>query len=153
GGPSFVIEDIASWLGKRFGKQLVMWLHGGALPDFMARYPVWSRRVFSRADLIVTPTGFLAQAVARQGFQARIIPNVIPLPAYPFRLRQAVQPRLFWMRNIQQIWNPMMAIRALAHLKDRYPEAKLTMAGPDKGMKSEVEQAAHRMGLRSSVRF
>ena len=45
GGPSFVVEDIASWLGKLFGQRLVMVLRGGAMPDFVARYPAWSRRV------------------------------------------------------------------------------------------------------------
>src|SRR5829696_10352153 len=31
GGPSFVIEDIASRLGRRFGQSIVMVLHGGAM--------------------------------------------------------------------------------------------------------------------------
>src|SRR5258705_13946103 len=28
GGPSFVVEDIASALGCRFGHRVIMWLHG-----------------------------------------------------------------------------------------------------------------------------
>src|SRR5687768_9742543 len=36
GGRSFVVEDIASWLSCRLGLRTVMWLHGGALPEFMA---------------------------------------------------------------------------------------------------------------------
>ena len=153
GGPSFVMEDIASWLGKRLRKRIVMWLHGGALPEFMARFPSWSKRVFSRADLIVTPSDFLARSVAGLGFRSRVIPNIIQLPLYPYRLRRSVSPRLFWMRNIQQIWNPLMAIRTLARLRNRFPDASLVMAGPDKGMKDEVEQTARSMGLGGSVRF
>src|SRR5262245_3700123 len=59
GGPSFIVEDIASWLGRRFGHRLVMVLRGGALPEFMARYPRWSCRVLSRADAVVAPSPFL----------------------------------------------------------------------------------------------
>src|ERR1700704_5181262 len=40
-GPSFVVEDVASWLGKRFSQRIIMTLRGGAMPNFMARYPRW----------------------------------------------------------------------------------------------------------------
>jgi glycosyltransferase involved in cell wall biosynthesis len=153
GGPSFVVEDIASRLGRHFGHRVVMWLHGGALPEFMARYPRWSRRVFSRADVIVTPSEFLARAMSLGGFKARIIPNVIDFPSYPYRHRREVRPRLFWMRNIHPIWNPEMAIRVLARLKVDHPDATLVMGGPDKGTQSEVKRLAESLGLGGSVRF
>src|SRR5215208_213144 len=44
-GRSFVIEDIASWLGQRFRHRIVMVLHGGYMPDFMSSFQVWTRRV------------------------------------------------------------------------------------------------------------
>jgi hypothetical protein len=77
GGPSFVVEDVASVLAKRFGQRIVMHLHGGAMPEFMARYPQWTRRVLGRADAVVTPSRFLARSVAPYGFDARVIPNLI----------------------------------------------------------------------------
>lgn len=152
-GPSFVVEDIASMLGKRFGQRIIMWLHGGALPEFINRHPEWARRVLSRGDVIVAPSEFLARAVAPFGIKARIIPNVIDLPAYPYRHRQAVKPRLFWMRNIHPIWNPNMAVRVLARLRSTFPDAHLVMAGPDKGAKAEVECLAQRLGLSNRIRF
>src|SRR5262245_10798446 len=39
GERSFVVEDIASWLGHQFGHRIVMVLRGGTLPDFMSRFP------------------------------------------------------------------------------------------------------------------
>lgn len=153
GGASFVVEDIASLMGRLFGHRVVLWLHGGALPDFFQRFPAWTRRVLRRADVIVTPTEFLARAVATYGFQARIIANVIDLPAYPFRARQRVNPRLFWMRNIHPIWNPTMAIRVLKRLTGKFPEATLVMGGPDKGMLAEVKGLAQALGLSERVRF
>ena len=55
GGRSFVVEDIASWLGQRFGHRIVMVLHGGAMPDFMSRFPAWTRRVLGRAHALIAP--------------------------------------------------------------------------------------------------
>jgi L-malate glycosyltransferase len=153
GGPSFIVEDIASRLGQYFNHRIIMWLHGGALPDFMARFPNWSRRVLGRANVIVTPSDFLARAVARYGFQPRIIPNVIDLSTYSYRYRREIKPRLFWMRSFQEIWNPGMAIRVLSRLKVHYPDATLVMAGPDKGIEAEVIRLAETLGLGESVRF
>jgi len=153
GGPSFIAEDIASWLGRRFGQRVVMWLHGGAMPEFMARFPQWTRRVLGRADAVVTPSEFLARAVARYGFQAHVIPNVVDLSAYPFRHRQRVSPRLFWMRTFHPFWNPLMAVRVLAHLRAMIPEASLVMAGRDKGFEAEARQLAEQLGLNGAIRF
>src|SRR5262249_29872473 len=138
---------------RRFGHRLVLWLHGGTFPEFMDRFPQWTRRVLSRANVIVTPSDFLARAVARQGFKARVIPNVIDLAAYPFRHRKVVKPRLFWMRNFHHIWNPNMAVRVLARLSASLPEASLVMAGPDKGMMPQVKRFAESLGLADRVRF
>ena len=153
GGRSFVVEDVASWIGKRFGHRVILWLHGGAMPAFMARFPHWSRRVLGRADLIVAPSDFLARAVVPYGFRASVIPNVIDFAAYPFRRRASVGPRLFWMRNLNPIWNPEMAIRVLARLKQEVPDATLVMAGPDRGSRAEVEDLAKRLGVFDSVKF
>jgi glycosyltransferase involved in cell wall biosynthesis len=153
GGRSFVLEDIASWLGSLFGLRIVMWLHGGALPEFMSRFPAWTRRVLSRADVIVTPSEFLSRAVDEHGFRARIIPNAIDLPAYPYRHRETVAPNLFWMRSFHPIWNPTMAVRVLSRLHTSMPEATLVMAGPDKGSLEEVQKLVVSLGLTERVFF
>lgn len=153
GGPSFVVEDIASWLGQFFGHRIVMVLRGGAMPDFMAHYPGWNRRVLRRADLFVTPSMFLKRAIAPYGFHARVIPNIIDLSAYQYRHRERVFPRLFWMRSFHPIYNPLMAVRVLSQLRTRIPEATLVMAGQDKGQEAEVRALAQSLGLNGALRF
>jgi glycosyltransferase involved in cell wall biosynthesis len=153
GGPSFVLEDIASRLGQRFGQRLVLWLHGGALPEFMSRFPEWTRRVLVRADVVVTPSDFLARAVSRYGIEARVIPNVIDFEAYPFRHRKFVKPHLFWMRQFHPIWNPMMALRVLDRLRSSLPDSSLVMAGSNKGLQAAVEEMARDLKLSDRVRF
>src|SRR5688500_3950962 len=38
-GPSFVVESIACWLGRRLGARVVLHMHGGSAPEFMDRHP------------------------------------------------------------------------------------------------------------------
>src|ERR1700741_3121368 len=52
GGPSFVVEHIASSIGRLLGIRIVLWLHGGALPEFMDRYPRWTKRILRNAEVI-----------------------------------------------------------------------------------------------------
>jgi glycosyltransferase involved in cell wall biosynthesis len=152
-GPSFVVEDIASRLGRIFNQRIIMFLRGGAMPQFMTRHPRWVRSVLSRADVIVAPSEYLARSVASQGFKALVIPNVIDLWQYEYRHRHDVRPRLFWMRAFQPIWNPEMAVRVLARLRSIVPDATLVMGGQDKGFESAVKQQAVALGLNGSVRF
>jgi glycosyltransferase involved in cell wall biosynthesis len=153
GGPSFVVEDVASRLGQLLGQRVLMFLRGGAMPAFMARHPRWARRVLGRADVIVAPSEYLARAVSEYGFPTEVIPNVIDISRYPFRHRQRLQPRLMWMRTFHEIWNPMMAVRVLARLRQTVPDATLLMAGQDKGLEAQVQELAISLGVRSVVHF
>jgi glycosyltransferase involved in cell wall biosynthesis len=153
GGPSFIAEDAASLLGRLFGKRIVMLLHGGALPEFMARFPQWSRRVLQRADQIVTPSTFLARAIAQYGFQAQIIPNVIELSDYPYQRRREIKPSLFWMRSFHPLYNPLLAVRVLARLRECGIDADLVLAGADKGYENAVRKEAASLQLKGAVRF
>ncbi|HEY2951835.1 MAG TPA: glycosyltransferase family 4 protein [Verrucomicrobiae bacterium] len=153
GGPSFVVEDIASLFGRLFGQRIIMHLHGGNMPQFMARHPQWTRRVLRRADAFAAPSPFLARAIESYGFHGRVIPNVIDLALYPYRHRGKVSPRLFWMRSFQQLWNPLMAVRVLARLRESWPDATLVMGGEEKGMLAETKALAQQLGVARSIYF
>jgi glycosyltransferase involved in cell wall biosynthesis len=152
-GPSFILADVASGLGKSFGHKIVFFLHGGSLPNFMDRYPTWARRVFNRADRLVAPSDFLASAFIQRGYRVEVIPNVIDLGLYPFRHRNTVNPRLLWMRAFHQVYNPLMAIHVLVQLRTEMPGATLVMAGLDKGMQAEVQRLALKERVSNFVRF
>lgn len=152
-GPSFVVQDAASLLAKALGLRLVLHLHGGGLPEFFARFPRWAERVLERADAIVAPSPFLARSVERYGRAARVVPNVLDLSRYPYKVRNRVSPRLFWMRCMHPIFNPSMAIRTLTLLRASDADATLTLAGQDKGLLLEVKQLAVELGVADSVQF
>ena len=153
GGPSFIVEDIASWIGHRFGARIVMCLRGGALPQFISRYPRWSDRVLKRADFIVVPSEYLHRTMAQLGLKSQIIPNVLEFSDYPYRLRAIISPRLIWMRAFHEIYNPEMAVRVLRLLRESFPSAVLTMAGPDKGLLKKTQKLAQELGVAHAVRF
>ena len=152
-GASFVIADLASMIGKAWRQRVVMVLRGGALPDFMARHPAWARRVFARADAIVAPSPYLAHALEPYGFRSRVIPNLLDVSRYTFRHRTALEPRLLWMRGFHPLYNPEMAVRTLARLRAKVPEATLGMAGQDGPSRPAVLALARELGVDGAVRF
>ena len=153
GGLSFIGEDLASWLGRLFDHKIIMHVHGGAMPTFMARYPRWSRRVLRRAAAIVAPSPFLVKALASYDFNVRVIPNAVDISVYPYRHRARLAPRLFWMRTFHDVYNPEMAVRVFARVKQMEPRATLVMAGQDKGTLSDVKRLAHAMNVQEGIRF
>ena len=152
GGPSFVVEDVASALGRLLGYRVIFHLHGGALPAFIARYPRWSRRVLARAAACVAPSPYLARALTDAGVAAAVIPNVVDV-AYRFRRREQVRPRLLWMRSFHPLYDPLLAVAVLRRVRATHPDATLVMAGQDKGMEARVRHEVARLGLTDAVRF
>ncbi len=152
-GLGFLLVEISSLLGKLFRLPTAFVLHGGNLPNFAAKYPRWIRRVLMRADILAAPSDYLAEAISSLGFKIRVIPNIIDLGDYEFRLRSAPAPRLIWMRSFHEIYNPMMAIETFVKVREKYPNATLVMAGPDKGLETAVKIAARDLGVEDAVRF
>lgn len=152
-GLSLIIADLASLLCKIFKLPLIMVLHGGNLPEFIEKYPRWTKRVLRRANSLVAPSPFLAKKIGAHGFDIKIVPNVVELDLYPYRERTKLGPRLLWMRSFHPIYNPQMAIDVLAELRKSHPNATLIMAGVDKGLEPEIKKMVSEMGLSEKVSF
>lgn len=150
---SFIVEDLISWLAKCQKKRIVMVLHFGDFPNFIKRFPRWSKRVLGRAEKIIAPSGFLKKAVEEFGFPVQVIPNVIPIANYQFIHRNSISPSILWMRTFFRYYNPVLAVDTLKYLREKYPNATLTMAGKDKGLESVVKRYAHKLGLSANIRF
>lgn len=152
-GLGFIIADIAGRLCNKFKLPLIMFLHGGHLPEFIEKYPRQTKRALDRADFLIAPSEFLAQKIGVHGFKIAVVPNVIDLEFYPFRERSRIQPRLVWMRSFHSIYNPEMALKVLAELRESVPEATLTMAGVDKGLEKKIKDSARELNLSEAVSF
>jgi len=152
-GRAFAMADLAGWLAKRLGKNLVLWLHGGNLPQLAERFPRWVRRVLERGDEIVAPTTFLGNLATRIHGTVCIIPNFVRINQYDYRQRRSVHPRLLWMRTFHEIYQPQVAVRVLASLRRSHADATLTMAGQEKGLFEPTRRLAESLGLADAVRF
>lgn len=157
-GPAFAITSLACRTAGTARLPVVLWLHGGNLPDFARRHPRWVGAVLGRARAIVAPSAYLARAVrtdtdSAAGRAVTIIPNLLDTTVAPFASRAPLRPRLLWMRTFHPLYRPDWAVETLGLLVERFPDATLTMAGQDRGELASVRAAVAAAGLTDRVRF
>ena len=152
-GPSFWFAEMTTILCRLTKQKVVMVLHGGRLPEFADEHPARVDRVMRRADLIVAPSDFLARRFREQGFDVVTIPNVLAIERYEHRVRTPPRPALLWMRTFHEHYAPEMAVEVLARVRERHPDATLTMGGADYGLLESVQALAAERGVTDAVTF
>lgn len=129
------------------GRRRVLTYHGGEAPAFLARWGWLARPVLRRYDAVLTLTPTQARLFADHGIPTRIVPNIVPVERFPFRLRSQLQPRLVWVRQFEPVYRPFDALDVLAQVQAHYPEATLTMVG-DGSLMPALRQAVAERKLR-----
>ena len=152
-GSAFIWAEAVTWVLKRAGKPYILTLHGGNLPTFARRWPGRVKRLLKSAQVVTTPSRYLQEQMQAYRADLRLIPNPIEIDRYPFQLRNALKPRLVWLRAFCEIYNPTLAPRVIANLKPRYPSIHLIMVGPDKGDGSlqRTQHAAKSLGVEDAI--
>ena len=126
---AFVCSQLARVLKIKYNPIL----HGGDLPNRLKNNPKLSQMLFANAYKNVAPSGYLKQVFENKGFSNVVhISNTIQIENYEFKKRENFHPKLLWVRAFASIYNPKMAVKVLAELQKMYPNASLTMVGPDK---------------------
>ena len=114
-------------------------LHGGNLPNRLTSNPKLCKIVFNNAFTNVSPSEYLKFHFEKFGISNVIcIPNSINVSEYSFKKRHSFAPNLIWVRAFAAIYNPKIAVDVLHLLQKKYPDAKLTMVGPDKDGSLEI---------------
>jgi L-malate glycosyltransferase len=154
-GAAFLWAEMAAWSLRRQRTPYLLTLHGGRLPAFARRWPWRVRRLLARARVVTTPSPYLSRAMTPYRADLRVVPNPLDLSAYRFALRRQPRPRLVWLRAFHHIYNPQLAPRVLARLVSAHPEARLTMAGPDKGDGSlaQTRRVAADLGVADRITY
>lgn len=130
---SFWYAFFCSQIARVFKVPYIPLLHGGNLPDRLKNNPTLCRMIFKHAYVNVAPSSYLKHHFNAFGFEnVLFIPNSIELAAYEFKERTVLQPKILWVRAFDAIYNPEMAVDVHKALLEKYPEATLTMVGPDK---------------------
>jgi len=153
-GRAFVWAEVVCKLLKWVGKPYIVTLRGGRLPDYAQRWPNRVQRLLCDAVSATVPSRFLWDQMRAYRPDLRLLPNPIDVAANPFAHRQTLRPRLVWLRAFHRTYNPAMAAHVLARLIHQYPDAQLTMIGPDKGDGSRREflRLAKVLGVSRHVR-
>lgn len=132
----------------------VLTLHGGNLPAFAARSPARVARLLRGAAAVTAPSHYLADAMHRFRSDVRVLPNPIDVARYRFEERSRVSPRLVWLRAFHTIYQPELAVRAVAELARDWPRVELIMVGPDKdGSRARAAEEAAHLGVADRIRF
>jgi glycosyltransferase involved in cell wall biosynthesis len=154
-GSAFFWAEAACWLLRRLHRPYVLTLHGGALPAFARRHPGRVTRLLASAAAVTSPSGYLSAALAPYRQDLILQPNPLTVAQYPFRMRRQPAPRLIWVRAFHKIYNPIMAVQAVALLKPDFPDIHLTLVGPDRGdgTREKTVRAVRELGLEQHVEF
>jgi glycosyltransferase involved in cell wall biosynthesis len=150
GHRAFAYESIAILYACFWGIRLVVSLHTGSMPDFVRRWPRWSRWVLSLPDLVLAPHAYLQERLSALGIRIDdTIPNFIDIADYRFRERSILAPRFLYLRGTDSTYyDAVTAIRAFALVQQRYAEATLTVAGREGDRARFCRELVVRLGLR-----
>lgn len=130
---NFYYALVISQLCRIFKVKYIAKLHGGDLPNRLQKSPFLCELLFRNAYIVSAPSAYLMKVFEVKYSKNLIyIPNTIEIDKYNFLKREYNVPRLLWVRSFSKIYNPKMAINVLYNLKKEFPNANLTMVGPDK---------------------
>ncbi len=118
-------------------------LHGGYLPERIAKNPKLSSMIFDHSFINVAPSNFMFHAMKNAGFNnVVLIPNHIDIHQYTFKKRHVFSPKILWVRSFAPIYNPKMAVQVFAEVQKHYENSTFCMVGPDNGSLEEIQDFA-----------
>jgi len=126
---SFLLAPLPAWLVARLrGKRTLINYRSGECRDHLQRSAI-ARRVLKESDQIVVPSGYLADVLRGFELKAQIVPNIVDLSQFSFRLRSPLRPHLVCTRGFHPYYGVDVVVRAFAEVQNSYPEAQLDLVG------------------------
>jgi L-malate glycosyltransferase len=126
---SFLVAPAPALLMARMaGTKTLIHYHSGEARDHLRRFRT-ARPVLERADRLVVPSGYLADVFREVGLRAQVVPNIVDLSRFSFRVRERIRPHLLCTRGFHPYYRVDIVLRAFAEVKRAYPEARLDLVG------------------------
>jgi len=148
---SFLLAPLpAVSVARLFGRPVVMNYRSGEAPDHLKRSAI-ARRTLRAVERNAVPSRFLKDVFAEFGIDAEIIPNIVDVERFAFRVRDPLRPNVLSTRNFEPLYNVACSLRAFRLVQNRYPEATFTLVGAGSQDES-LRQLAAGLDLRH-VRF
>lgn len=148
-GSAFVWAESECWLLRKLKKPYILTLRGGDLPRFAEHHVRRVRRLLHGAAAVTAPSAFLQRGLHRYRDDILLLPNPVDCRRYPCNVRPTLAPLLMWLRSFHSIYNPTLAPKVLKLVREKYPEARLTMVGGDRepGMRAATLAEAERLAV------
>lgn len=151
---AFYFAFITSLIARIYKTKYIPILHGGNLPERLMKSKKMSEMIFKNSYINVSPSNYLKDKFMKEGYNTVLIDNTINILEYTFKERKAIKPRLLYVRAFAKIYNPILALRVLKLVHQKYPEAVLCMVGPDRdGTLADVEAYIKKNSLSDYVKL
>lgn len=131
---NFYYALIISQICRILNLKYIPCLHGGNLIKRVESSTILSKMIFNNSYLNIAPSNYFYEYFINKNFNVKLIPNYISISKYKYYERKKPEPKILWVRALQDIYNPKMAIDVLGLIKIKYPEASLCMVGAEKNM-------------------
>ena len=116
-------------IANLFSKRIIINYHGGAAYDFFSKHPKILAFAMNRIDKLVVPSGYLKSVFDDFGYDSMVISNIANVKRFTYRKRIKLEPIVLSIRNLTSVYNIQCAVRAFHILKEKYPNAKMYIAG------------------------
>lgn len=137
---SFILAPTPAILIARFfDKKIILNYHSGECRDHLERQGKIAIPIMKKAHKIVTPSGYLVDEFADFGLDAECVFNIVDFTQFVYRPRPKFEPRIIIARNLEKLYNIPASIRAFKIIKEKYPQAELTVIGAGKA-EAEIKE-------------
>ena len=142
----------AIWVARTRAVPVLVNYRGGQADEFLETTAKAVRFSMRQTAGLIVPSAFLQQVFARHGMAAEIIPNIIDLERFHPAPAPPVTPHVVVARQLEPLYDIGSALRAMALVLQRHPQARMTVAGsgPERGRLGDLVQT---LGIGERVRF
>jgi glycosyltransferase involved in cell wall biosynthesis len=120
----------------------------GEAADHLLRWPRTAIPTMRLVDELAVPSGYLVDVFAQFELVSRSISNFVDADRFSFRARTPLRPIFLSNRNLEPLYNVKCVLQAFAIIQQRWPDAKLIVAG-DGSERSRLERIARALKLRN----
>ncbi len=127
---SFLISPAPAILIARYlGKKVILNYRSGECRDHLEKQGKNAIPIMKKADRIVVPSQYLVDEFGDFDLKAEYVYNLVDLSQFIFRQREKFKPNIIVARNLEELYNIPVSLRAFMIVKQKFPEAKLAIVG------------------------
>jgi glycosyltransferase involved in cell wall biosynthesis len=133
-------------IARLYGKKVVLNYRSGEAEDHLRSWPRTAVPIMKLADELIVPSQYLIDVFSKFGLRARAVANIIDPDRFRFRERRPLLPIFLSNRNLYPLYNVACILRAFAKIQQKFPDAKLIIAG-DGSQRPSLEALARELKL------